>query len=70
MALDGQHSAAINGKEVLLEPGQEQVMEITTPVSGTVPVQCGEFCGNGHSRMTGSIDVLAVPQPGSSSVSQ
>ncbi len=62
-AADVVHSAAILGQEVLVVPGHDEELTIAVPVGADVPeirLQCGEFCGNGHSRMT---LVFAVDQP-------
>lgn len=51
-AADVVHSAAVLGREVLVMPGQDAELVVTPPAPGEMRVQCGEFCGNGHSRMT------------------
>lgn len=55
---DGVHSAAIGEAEILLEPGVVTVLAITAPASGHIPIQCGEYCGLGHTKMIGSIQVV------------
>ncbi|CAA7617181.1 Heme/copper-type cytochrome/quinol oxidase [Candidatus Terasakiella magnetica] len=58
------HSAAIDETEILLEPGIAKVVSVTAPLSGRVRIQCGEYCGLGHTKMIGSIEVLgAKPKP-------
>lgn len=52
------HSAAIGDAEVLLEPGTVKVVTLVAPKSGRVRLQCGEYCGLGHTKMIGSIDVV------------
>lgn len=58
LAEDVVHSAAIGEAEVLLEPGVVKVVTLTTPKSGRVRIQCAEYCGLGHTKMIGSIEVL------------
>ncbi|HIJ63485.1 MAG TPA: hypothetical protein HPQ04_12400 [Rhodospirillaceae bacterium] len=57
LAEDVVHSAAIGGVELLLWPGKVETISLTTPGYGHLPLQCGEYCGLGHSRMSGSIEV-------------
>ncbi|WP_245651294.1 cupredoxin domain-containing protein [Paramagnetospirillum marisnigri] len=52
------HSAAIGDAEVLLEPGTVRVVSLTAPPSGRVRIQCAEYCGLGHTKMIGSIEVV------------
>lgn len=52
------HSAAIGESEVLLSPGQVKVVTLVAPASGRVRIQCGEYCGLGHTKMIGSIEVV------------
>jgi cytochrome c oxidase subunit II len=52
------HSAAIGDAEVLLVPGEEKVVTITAPASGHLRFQCAEYCGLGHTRMIGSMEVV------------
>ena len=59
LAEDVMHSAAIGGVEILLPPGQVRTLVLTTPAEGHVSLQCGEYCGLSHSRMTGSVKVVA-----------
>ncbi|HLO76859.1 MAG TPA: quinol oxidase [Magnetospirillum sp.] len=57
-AQDTVHSVVIDGRELALLPGQVRVMAIT-PAQGTAPaLQCGEYCGLGHNRMRGGIEVV------------
>jgi heme/copper-type cytochrome/quinol oxidase subunit 2 len=57
MSLDIVHSITLLGTELLLQPNQESVLVKTIPDTPTVQIQCGEFCGNGHSRMSALIQV-------------
>lgn len=57
LAEDVTHSAAIGGVELLLPPGQVRTVVLTTPHDGRLALQCGEYCGLSHSRMTGTIEV-------------
>ncbi|MDA8232309.1 MAG: quinol oxidase [Magnetospirillum sp.] len=57
-AADGVHSAALDGREVLLVPGRVAVLAITPSRPGIMTLQCGEYCGIGHSRMTAAITVI------------
>lgn len=59
LAEDVVHSAALGGTEVLLVPGLMRVVPLTAPAAGSVRLQCGEYCGLGHPRMSGSIAVSA-----------
>lgn len=59
MAEDVVHSAAVGDTETLLEPGRVRVITVTAPTSGRVRIQCGEYCGLGHTKMIGSIEVVA-----------
>jgi heme/copper-type cytochrome/quinol oxidase subunit 2 len=58
MSEDGVHSAVVAGREVMLLPGQVQMLPLRAPEDGRVPIQCGEYCGLGHSKMIGSIEVV------------
>lgn len=51
------HSAAIGEAEVLLVPGTVKVVTLVAPTAGRVRIQCGEYCGLGHTKMIGSIEV-------------
>ena len=57
MSLDVTHSISLLDREVLLLPGIDTTLVITAPESGPIAMQCGEFCGNGHSRMIGKIQI-------------
>lgn len=59
LAEDTVHSAAIGEAEVLLNPGVARVVTLTAPASGRVRIQCAEYCGLGHTKMIGSIEVVA-----------
>ncbi|MDO8606784.1 MAG: quinol oxidase [Phaeospirillum sp.] len=52
------HSAAIGEAEVLLEPGMVKVVTLVVPGNGRVRIQCAEYCGLGHTKMIGSIEVI------------
>lgn len=57
-SLDTVHSVVVQGRERSLLPGQVRVMEIT-PAAGTPPaLQCGEYCGLGHTRMRAGVEVV------------
>jgi cytochrome c oxidase subunit II len=58
LAEDVVHSAAIGDAEVLLSPGRVRVVTLTAPAAGRVRIQCGEYCGLGHTKMIGSIEVV------------
>jgi cytochrome c oxidase subunit 2 len=60
-AEDVVHSAVVGDTEVLLVPGQVVEVPLVAPPSGRVRLQCGEYCGLGHTRMIGSIEVAAPP---------
>jgi hypothetical protein len=55
ISLDVVHSIALLDTELFLIPNQEAVLVKTIPDAPTVQIQCGEFCGNGHSRMSAVI---------------
>lgn len=40
-------------------PGLTQSISFTANRTGTYPIECAEFCGNGHSRMLGAFTVLS-----------
>lgn len=61
LAEDVVHSAVIAGRETLLFPGQVQTLSLTAPAAGRVAIQCGEYCGLGHTKMIGHIVVAAPP---------
>lgn len=54
-ALDTVHTVAVDGREVILIPGQVRVVEVMPSRSGPLALQCGEYCGLGHNRMRGSV---------------
>ena len=62
MSLDVVHSITLLDREILLFPDHDLSLPITTPDGGYIPIQCGEFCGNGHSRMADKIQIKAFPQ--------
>lgn len=57
-AVDGVHSMVLNGREVLLVPGEVRVVDITPDRPGSLDLRCNEYCGLGHSRMRGAITVV------------
>lgn len=57
LAEDTVHAAVLGEQEVMLVPGEVRVLTLTAPASGRVRLQCGEYCGLGHTRMIGSIEV-------------
>jgi cytochrome c oxidase subunit 2 len=57
LAEDAVHSAVVGSTEVLLSPDLVRVVPLTTPVDGKVRLQCGEYCGLGHTRMIGTIEI-------------
>lgn len=59
LAEDSVHSAVIGESEVLLVPGEETVVSVTAPSSGHLRLQCGEYCGLGHTRMIGNIEIIS-----------
>ena len=58
MAYDVVHSIALMGNEALLIPNQESVLVMTMPELPQIEVQCAEFCGNGHARMSAKIEIV------------
>lgn len=57
LAEDTVHAAVLGEQEVMLVPGEARVLILTAPASGRVRLQCGEYCGLGHTRMIGHIEV-------------
>ncbi|HSV28756.1 MAG TPA: cytochrome C oxidase subunit II [Candidatus Omnitrophota bacterium] len=57
-SIDGVHSLAIDGREVLLVPGQVRVLTITPEAPGMLDIRCNEYCGLGHNKMRGTIEVV------------
>lgn len=56
--VDTVHSVVVQGRELALLPGQVRVVDVT-PEAGTPPaLQCGEYCGLGHTRMRAGIEVV------------
>lgn len=56
--VDTVHSVVVRGRELALVPGQVRVVDVT-PEAGTPPaLQCGEYCGLGHTRMRAGIEVV------------
>jgi len=55
--VDVVHSATLAGREILLTPGTVQVITITPRLGEALVLQCGEYCGLGHSRMRAAIQV-------------
>lgn len=54
-SMDAAHALAVAGQEVLLVPGEVRVLEITP--TGPLDLRCNEYCGLGHNKMRGSVDV-------------
>ena len=57
LAEDAVHSAVVGDTEVLLTPGLVRVVPLAAPAEGKVRLQCGEYCGLGHTRMIGVVEV-------------
>lgn len=56
--VDTVHSVVVQGRELSLVPGQVRVVDVT-PEAGTPPaLQCGEYCGLGHTRMRAGIEIV------------
>jgi cytochrome c oxidase subunit 2 len=62
-SVDTVHSLAVDGRELLLVPGQTRVIELTPSAPGPLALQCGEYCGLSHTRMRGSITVTGATAP-------
>lgn len=45
------HGAVIAGKEALLVPGTEAVLEVTPAEAGKITLVCSEYCGLEHNKM-------------------
>lgn len=56
-SLDVIHGFRLDGRDLLLTPGWAQTLTFTPAAPGRLPIQCSEFCGSGHSRMTAWIEV-------------
>lgn len=57
-SVDTVHSVVVQGHELALLPGQVRVVDVT-PAAGAPPaLQCGEYCGLGHTRMRAGIEVV------------
>lgn len=57
-SVDGVHSLVLDGREMLLVPGEVRILEVTPERPGRLDLRCNEYCGLGHNRMRG--DVMAV----------
>lgn len=57
-SVDTVHTLAVDGRELLLVPGETRVVEITPAAPGSLSLQCGEYCGLGHNKMRGSVTVI------------
>lgn len=57
-SFDALHGFSLGGRDVLLTPGRAEVMEFTPETPGRLPIQCSEFCGAGHNRMTAWVEVV------------
>lgn len=60
-SVDTVHTLAVMGREFLLVPGQTRVIEVTPPHEGPLALQCGEYCGLGHTKMRGHVEVRPTP---------
>lgn len=56
-SVDTVHTVVVAGREYVLIPGQSRVIVLTASEAGPLAVQCGEYCGLGHNRMRGSVEV-------------
>jgi cytochrome c oxidase subunit 2 len=52
------HGFALAGADLLLAPGQAQVVTVTPRAGQPLVMQCSEFCGVRHNRMKASIRVV------------
>jgi cytochrome c oxidase subunit 2 len=52
------HGLAIDGREVLLVPGQASVLELKPTRPGRMLLQCSEFCGAEHNGMRRLVQVV------------
>lgn len=57
-SVDTVHSMAIEGTELFLIPGEVRVLTLTPGKPGRMRVQCNEYCGLGHNKMNGWIEVV------------
>lgn len=57
-SVDTVHSVVVAGRELALLPGQVRVVEVTAQAAAPPALQCGEYCGLGHNRMRGGIEVV------------
>lgn len=56
-SVDGVHALAFEGREILLLPGEMHVIELSPSAPGRIRLQCAEYCGLGHNKMTGVLEV-------------
>lgn len=56
-SLDGVHSLAVDGRELLLVPGEVRVLELAPAAPGLIDIRCNEYCGLGHNKMRAEIVV-------------
>lgn len=59
---DTVHSLVLDGRELLLVPGQVQVLTITP--TGPLDIRCNEYCGLGHNTMRTTVTVRRPPSSG------
>lgn len=59
-ATDVVHGIALGPHERILLPGQVVEIKVPTDRAGLFSPQCSEFCGNGHNRMKGRIEIVST----------
>lgn len=57
-SVDTVHSVVVNGRELALIPGEVRVVKVTAVAGMPAALQCGEYCGLGHTRMRTGIEVV------------
>lgn len=57
-AVDTVHSVVVQGRELSLVPGQIRMVDVTPQAGAPPALQCGEYCGLGHTRMRAGIEVV------------
>lgn len=57
-SVDGVHSLVLDGREILLVPGQVSILEVTPRRPGPLDIRCNEYCGLGHGKMRGEVMVV------------
>ena len=61
---DGVHGVQIKKLKIKKEVprgGEPVTIEFTATTEGTFPILCSEYCGKGHTDMTGMLIVRSVP---------